>query len=86
MFGRLQSFRTMAKLEMKVMYKPPATAAPASGAMGATGASPTEETQEDEVQSCSRRKVLISGVEDFHSVSNLEDMPNVSEAPSVILW
>lgn len=34
-----------AKLEMKVMYKPPATAAPASGAMGATGASPTEETQ-----------------------------------------
>lgn len=30
---------------MKVMYKPPATAAPASGAMGATGASPTEETQ-----------------------------------------
>lgn len=27
------------------MYKPPATAAPASGAMGATGASPTEETQ-----------------------------------------
>ncbi|XP_065924822.1 myoferlin isoform X7 [Magallana gigas] len=36
---------TQAKLEMKVMYKPPATAAPASGAMGATGASPTEETQ-----------------------------------------
>lgn len=41
--------------------------------------------KEDEVQSCSRRKVQISGVEDFHSVSNVEDMPNVSEAPSVIL-
>lgn len=41
--------------------------------------------KEDEVQSCSRRMVQISGVEDFHSVSNVEDMPNVSEAPSVIL-
>lgn len=42
--------------------------------------------KEDEVQSCSRRKVQIYGVEDFHSVSNLEDMPNVSEVYSVILW